>query len=138
MRASVGDSSCRQVVSAVHFSNEDKVLKYAQASTVPMFKLFEGPLRNVKVTVPDVVGVQVKVDGFPAVTVKPCGIVGGFDVGPDCAATAANRHAIKVSGAMRILNVATDRFMYSRQTTNQGERGRIHESQMIDGNGAKV
>ena len=80
-----------------------------------MFKLFEGPLRNVKVTVPDVVGVQVNVDDFPAATVKPCEIVGGFDVDPVCAPTAANRLAIMDSGAMRILNVATEVFMYFRQ-----------------------
>lgn len=85
-----------------------------------MFKLFEGPLRNVKVTVPDVVGVQVNVDDFPTVTVKPCEIVGGFDVDPDCAATAASRLAIMDSGAMRILNVATKAFMYFRQTTKSG------------------
>ena len=79
---------------------------YAQASTVPLFKSLAGPLRNVSVTVPEVVGVQVNVDEVPAVTVKPGGVVGGFDVGPDCAATAAIMHATTESGEMRILNVA--------------------------------
>lgn len=92
--------------------------EYAQASTVPLFKLLAGPLRNVKVTVPDVVGTQVKVDDEPAVTLKPGRIVGGFDVGPDCAATVASRHATTESGDMRILNSAKECFVYSRDATN--------------------
>lgn len=91
--------------------------EYAQASTVPRFKLLAGPLRNVKVTVPDVVGVQVNVDDEPAVTVKPGGVVGGFDVGPDCAATVARRHATTESGEMRMLDFATECFVYSRDAT---------------------
>ena len=101
----------------MYLKNKYSVKKYAQATTVPLFKSFEGPLRNVKVTVPDVVGVHVNVADFPAVTVKPWEIVGGFDVDPDCPATAAKRHAIMESGAMRILNVATGRFMYPRYAT---------------------
>lgn len=89
-----------------------------EASTVPLFKLLAGPLRNVKVTVPDVVGTQVKVDDEPAVTLKPGRIVGGFDVGPDCAATVASRHATTESGDMRILNSAKECFVYSRDATN--------------------
>ena len=57
---------------------------------------------------PDVVGVQVNVDDFPAVTVKPGGVVGGFDVDPDCAATAASRHPITESGVNRILKIVTE------------------------------
>lgn len=72
-----------------------------------MFKSLAGPLRNVRVTLPDVVGFQVKVDDVPAVTVKSGGVVGGFDVDPDCATTAAIRHATIESGEMRIMNVAT-------------------------------
>lgn len=91
--------------------------KYSQASTIPLFKSLVGPLRNVRVTVPEVVGVQVNVDEVPAVTVKPGRVVGGFDVGPDCAATAASRHAIRESGATRILNIATECFVYSGDAT---------------------
>ncbi len=36
--------------------------------TVPLFKSLAAPVRSVKVTVPWVVGFQVKVEGFPAVT----------------------------------------------------------------------
>lgn len=74
-----------------------------EASTVPLFKSSAGPLRNVRVTVPDVVGVQVNVDDVPAVTVKPGGVFGGFDVDPDCAATAASRHATIERRDTRIL-----------------------------------
>lgn len=84
--------------------------EYAQASTVPLFKSLAGPLRKVRVTVPEVVGVHVNVDDVPAVTEKPGEMVGGFDVGPDCAATAVSRHATTESGEMRILNVATECF----------------------------
>ena len=55
---------------------------------------------------PEVVGFQVNVDDLPAVTVKPGGVVGGFDVDPDCAAIAVNRHATIESDEMRILIVA--------------------------------
>ena len=51
------------------------------------------------------------VDDLPAVTVKPGGVVGGFEVDPDCAAAAANRYATIESGAMRIVNVATECFV---------------------------
>ena len=88
-----------------------------------MFKLFAGPLRNVKVTVPDVVGVQVNVEELPAMTVSPTGVVGGFDVAPDCAATAANRHAMTESGKMCILSVAPERLMYSRRPTDSKRDG---------------
>ena len=107
----------------MHFRIE-KVYDYAQASTVPSFRWDAGPaqiisyelmlssailpLRNVKVTVPDVVGVQVNVDDLPAVTVKPGVVVGGFDVDPDCAATATSRHPRTESGVTRILSVATE------------------------------
>ncbi len=86
--------------------------------------MFEGPLRNVKVTVPDVVGVQVKVDDLLAVTVKPGGVVGGLEVDPDCAVTAASRHAITESGAMRIMNVATNYLLYSRDATEVRREGK--------------
>ncbi len=87
-----------------------------------MFRLFDGPLRNVKVTVPDVVGVQVKVDDLPAVTVKPGVVVGGFEVDPDCAATAASRHAMIESGAMRIMNYSL--LLYSRDATELRREGK--------------
>lgn len=51
---------------------------------------------------PDVVLVQVNVDDVPAVTVKPGGVVGGFDVDPDCAATATSRLAMTEIGETRI------------------------------------
>ena len=54
------------------------------------------------------------VDDLPAVTVRPGAVVGGFDVDPDCAATATSRHAIAERGETRILKVATDCFVYSR------------------------
>ena len=102
--------------------------EYAQASTVPLCKSLAGPLRSVRVTVLEVVGIQVNVDGLPAVTRKPGGVVGGFDVEPDCAATAASRHATRESGEIRILNVATERFVCSTniQETrlNEGETGK--------------
>ena len=91
----------------MHLRIEENVYDYSQASTVPSFRLDAGPLRNVKVTVPDVVGVQVNVDDLPALTVKPGEVVGGFDVDPDCAATATSRHPITESGVIRILKVAT-------------------------------
>ena len=81
-----------------------------------MFKLLEGPLRNVKVTVPDVVGVHVNVAESPAVTVKPWETVGGFDVDPDCAVIAVKKHAIMESEAMRILIVVKEGLVYSRRT----------------------
>ena len=115
--AGIRYSSCRQFVSVLQLSDEDNVWEYAQASTVPLFKSLAGPLRKVRVTVPEVVGVQVNVDDVPAVTVEPPGIVGGFDVGPDCAATAASRHATTESGEMRIFYVATEWFVRSRDAT---------------------
>ena len=57
------------------------------------------------------------VDDMPAVTVKPGGVVGGFDVDPVCAATAANKHATIKSGENLILNVATKYFVYTRDAT---------------------
>ena len=59
---------------------------------------------------PEVVGVQVNVDDLPAVTVKPGGVVGGFDVDPDCAAIAVSRHATIESDEMRISRVAKRMF----------------------------
>ena len=79
--------------------------------------LQEHVLRNVRVTVPEVVGVQVNVDDMPAVTVKSGGVVGGFDVDPVCAATAVNKHATIESGENLILNIATKYFVYTRDAT---------------------
>lgn len=115
--AGIGYSSCRELISVMQFRDEDNVCEYAQASTVPLFKSLAGPLRKVRVTVPEVVGVQVNVDDVPAVTVEPPEIVGGFAVDPDCAATAASRHATTESGEMRILIVATECFVGSRDAT---------------------
>ena len=68
---------------------------------------------------PDVVGVQVNVDDFPAVTVKPGGVVGGFDVDPDCAATAASRQPITESRVNRILEVQSrDRMLEEMERRN--------------------
>ena len=46
--------------------------------TVPLSRLLLAPSRSLNVTVPGVVGVQVKVVGFPAVTENPAGSVKGF------------------------------------------------------------
>ena len=54
------------------------------------------------------------VDDLPAVTVSPGDVVGGFDVDPDCAATATRRHAIAEIGETRIFYVATDCLVYSK------------------------
>ena len=97
------------VIRIVDSSNREKLCNYAQTSTIPLFKFFVSPLRRVNVTVPDVVGVQVNVDDWPAVTVNPGGVVGGFDVDPDCAATAATRHATVERRATRMLNFAINK-----------------------------
>lgn len=108
--------------------------KYAQASTVPLFRLSEGPLRNVNVTVPDVVGVQVNGDELPAVTVRPGEVVGGFDVAPVCAATAASRPAITESAAIRIVNVATERFVYTKCAAKLRRESRIESRRAVEPN----
>lgn len=46
--------------------------------TVPASRLLLAPCRNLKVTVPGVVGVHVKVVGFPAVREKPSGTLKGL------------------------------------------------------------
>ena len=61
------------------------------------------------------------VDDLPAVTFKFGGVVGGFEVGPDCAATAVSRHATIESGATRILSGGTEFCMYTRSRVNLGE-----------------
>ena len=61
---------------------------------------------------PEVVGFQVNVDDLPAVTVNPGGVVGGFDVDPDCAAIAVSRHATTESDEMRISTVVKRMFFY--------------------------
>lgn len=70
---------------------------------VPLFKLLAAPLRKVKVTGPGVVGFQVKVAGWPAVTMKLDGTVGGLDVLPDCAMAVAIRQTSSDSGAKCML-----------------------------------
>ena len=96
--------------------------EYTQASTVPLFKSLAGPLRKVRVTGPEVVGVHENVDDSPAVTVKPGGVFGGFDVAPDCAATAAIRHA--TTEKMRILNEATRMLCVLKKRDEMKERER--------------
>ena len=88
-----------------------------------MFKSLAGPLRKVSVTEPDVVGVHVKVDDVPAVIVKFGGVFGGFDVAPDCAATAAIRHATTES-EMRILSEATRMLCVPKEREETKERNR--------------
>jgi hypothetical protein len=72
---------------------------YILAIGVPLLKLLAAPLRNVKVTGPDVVGFQVKVAGWPAVIMKLEGTVGRLEVLPLCATAVAIRQARKDSGA---------------------------------------
>ena len=73
--------------------------------TVPLFKSLAAPLRSVRVTGPEVVGVQVRVAGCPAVTIKPDETVGGFGPVPVCATTAASRQASAEKGARRMVTV---------------------------------
>lgn len=70
-----------------------------------------------------------KVDDVPAVMVKPGGVVGGFDVDPDCAATAAIRHATIESGEMRIMNVATRMLCVSKRRDQMKGRERDRYAQ---------
>ena len=56
--------------------------------------------------------------------VKPGVVVGGFDVDPDCAATAAIRHATIESGEMRIMNVATRMLCVFKRRDQMMERER--------------
>ena len=108
-----------------------QLMEYAQASTIPLFKSLAGPLRNVRLTLPEVVGVQVKVVDVPAVIVKPGGVVGGFDVDPDCAATAAIRHATIESGEMRIMNVTTRKLCIIKRRDQKREREREGERECV-------
>ena len=79
--------------------------RYIHAMTVPVFKSLAAPLRNVRVTGPEVVGVQVRVAGCPAVTVKPDETVGGFGPVLVCAMTAASKQARAEMGARRMMMV---------------------------------
>ena len=58
-----------------------------------------------RVTGPEVVGVQVRVAGCPAVTMKPDETVGGFGPVLVCATTAASRHARAEKDARRMMMV---------------------------------
>lgn len=69
---------------------------------MPLFRSFDAPLRNVNVTVPEVVGVHLKVVDCPAVIMKPGGIIGGLAVEVS-AATAASKQATAASGAKCIM-----------------------------------
>ena len=73
--------------------------------TVPVFKSLAAPLRSVRVTGPEVVGVHVRVAGCPAVTVKPDETVGGFGPVLVCATTAASKQARAEIGARRMMTV---------------------------------
>ena len=73
--------------------------------TVPVFKSLAAPLRSVRVTGPEVVGVQVRVAGCPAVTMKPDETVGGFGPVLVCATTAASKQARAEMGARRMMMV---------------------------------
>ena len=80
---------------------------------------------------PEVVGFQVNVDDLPAVTVNPGGVVGGFDVDPDCAAIAVSRHATTESDEMRISSVAKRMFFMSKSRDQMERRGRrTHRSEV--------
>jgi len=64
-------------VSGVHVY--EPLLSMLEAMTVPAMRLLEGPLRSINVTVPDVVGFQVRSVGEPAVTeYPPLGTLKGF------------------------------------------------------------
>ena len=77
----------------------------SHAITVPLFRSLAAPLRRVRVTGPLVVGFQVKVEGFPAVTLKSLWTVGGFAFEPVCATAIAIKQAMLGSMAKRILLV---------------------------------
>lgn len=81
---------------------------------MPLFKSLAAPLRSVRVTGPDVVGVQVRVAGCPAVTMKPDETVGGFGPVPVCATTAASRQARTDKGAIRMMT-ALDVCLFVRK-----------------------
>jgi len=64
-------------VSGVHVY--EPLLSMLEAITVPAMRLLEGPLLSINVTVPDVVGFQVRSVGEPAVTeYPPLGTLKGF------------------------------------------------------------
>ncbi len=73
--------------------------------TVPVFKSLAAPLRSVRVTGPEVVGLQVRVAGCPAVTIKSDETVGGFGPVLVCATTAVSRQARAEKGARRMMTV---------------------------------
>jgi len=57
----------------------EPLLSMLEAITVPAMRLLEGPLLSINVTVPDVVGFQVRSVGEPAVTeYPPLGTLKGF------------------------------------------------------------
>ena len=74
--------------------------------TVPLSRLLLGPSRSLNVTVPGVVGVQVKVVGFPAVMEKPAGSVKGFGLP---AARAIAMKPLKAQREIRCILIATRR-----------------------------
>ena len=85
----------------------------SHAITVPLFKSLAAPLRRVKVTGPLVVGFHVKVEGFPAVTLKSLWTVGGFAVELVCATAIAIRQAMLGRMAKRMVLVVE---LYQRKS----------------------
>ena len=74
-----------------------------RAITVPWDKLLLAPSRRVKVTVPDVVGFQVMVEGWPAVSMYPPeGMLNGFAL-EFCAMTPATKSVRLVRIVNRIV-----------------------------------
>lgn len=74
--------------------------------TVPEFRLPLEPSRSVRVTVPCVVGFQVKVVGCPALRrYPPAGILNGFDPSVFCAEMVAMNAERTRANEKRILDV---------------------------------
>lgn len=65
------------------------------AKVTPASRLLLAPLRRRSETVPDVVGVQDRSTGWPAVTLKPLGTLGGLAVLWARASSGALRRATK-------------------------------------------
>lgn len=74
------------------------------AISTPTFKLLEDPLRSQSDTVPPVVGVQVKVVDWPAVTLKPFGRVKGLGFWAKTMRGAATSATIAENFILMILN----------------------------------
>ena len=92
----------------------------SHAITVPLFKSLAAPLRRVRVTVPWVVGFQVKVAGWPAVTEKLLDTVGGFAVEPPDCATATAIRLVTVERIERRMLMASILFCQANRERRLG------------------